>query len=837
MKLYFSFFLSLLTAAIWSQTVPPKIIAEGDQFYCPLTEINIVQTFDIVDDSKIGSEVIYIQISANYENGRDLLKLNNADTYATISSSWDPKQGKLSLFGINNGLVPYDELISAVKDVVFVNDQPNFSGERLFSITLGDANFLPSTGHYYEFFSELNITWKEAKAKAESKTYYGLQGYLATLTTLEEAEFSGEQAEGVGWIGGSDEEQDGVWKWVTGPEAGTQFWQGGINGSTTQPYNFAYWANNEPNDFGDGVNSESFAHIAKENVDPNGRWNDLPNQGSSGDYTPQGYVVEYGGMPGDPELPDNLSATTRIYTGKIIEAVDGSLCGSGSLILTAQSDFSTVFWYDSENSTTPIFKGNSFQTPVLEETTTYFVLASEENCQVGERTKITAFIYDIPQIPTEITLRNCDEDGNPDGFAEFNLRNADTFFLEGSPNVSIDYFILESDAETNQNPLQPAILNNSVSPIVYARVENEFGCFSIAKVNLLVSVTSFPDGYIYELEECDADGSNDGFFSFDLTLASQEMIGQFNPQQNLRVQYYRNFSDAQLELNEILPQDRYTNEIAYAQTLYVRVESEDNGDCFGIGAHLQLLVHELPEFELDPQTILCLNLGSTTLSVRNPQGSYEYVWRNSQNEVVGNEQNLVVFTPGKYEVVAISDQNCSSISKNIEVIASDVAVITEEDITVQDNSNNNSITINTSNLGLGIYEFSLDNADGPYQDELVFNNVLPGFHTIFARDKNGCGISQVSIPVIGAPKFFTPNNDGQNDFWQVDGIQSQPNSKIFIFDRYGKVLAEISPVSEGWDGSYNNRLMPSNDYWYIVNLEDGRSVKGSFSLIRNEIND
>ena len=136
--------------------------------------------------------------------------------------------------------------------------------------------------------------------------------------------------------------------------------------------------------------------------------------------------------------------------------------------------------------------------------------------------------------------------------------------------------------------------------------------------------------------------------------------------------------------------------------------------------------------------------------------------------------------------------------------------------------------------GEGDYEYAIDTINGPYQDSNLFENVAPGIHTVFIRDKNNCGIVEDNVAVIGFPKFFTPNNDGYNDTWQIYGITdpSQAESIIYIFDRYGKLLKELNPQSKGWDGTFNGQMLPSSDYWFHVKLQDGRIFKSHFTLKR-----
>ncbi|PJJ07117.1 gliding motility-associated-like protein [Flavobacterium sp. 1] len=87
------------------------------------------------------------------------------------------------------------------------------------------------------------------------------------------------------------------------------------------------------------------------------------------------------------------------------------------------------------------------------------------------------------------------------------------------------------------------------------------------------------------------------------------------------------------------------------------------------------------------------------------------------------------------------------------------------------------------------------------------------------------------IDVLPYPKFFTPNNDGFNDHWTIDFAYLAPKSTIRIFDRYGKLIKELTP-DISWDGNYQNLPLPSTDYWFVVTRLNGTEFKSHFSLKR-----
>lgn len=379
--------------------IAPILNATGNQWYCPTTSTKIVANFTIVDPDDTGIDAIYVQISSGYVNGQDLLTLTGI--HPNITSSWDASEGKLTLTGVSSIQPTYTELIAAIKDVEFSNNTPNPTGIRTFSISVGQANYLPSNGHYYQYFPNVGITWSQAKVLAQASTYYGLQGYLATITAADEAQLSGEQASGAGWIGGSDEETEGIWKWMTGPEIGTVFWNGNFTGFTTT---YAKWNSGEPNSAGD----EDYAHVTAPGVGILGSWNDLSNTGeTSGDYQPKGYIVEYGGTTSDPILQISTSTTLTIPT--ITSTASSTRCDVGSLTLQAISNTGDVNWYSSAIGGSPIANGNSFSTPSITSDTVFYVAANTSSCSNSPRVAVTAYVTQKPMLTFTSPQYMCDE--------------------------------------------------------------------------------------------------------------------------------------------------------------------------------------------------------------------------------------------------------------------------------------------------------------------------------------------------------------------------------------------------------------------------------------------
>ena len=131
----------------------PTVFATGRQAFCPGNSINIVTDFSITDPDDTFIDAFYIQISEGYQEGFDTLYFDVA-LHPNILPVWDTSAGKLTLIsrGIGSQMLLTD-LENAIKDVVFNTTAPNILPEKKFSLTIDDANYLPETGHFYQFIS------------------------------------------------------------------------------------------------------------------------------------------------------------------------------------------------------------------------------------------------------------------------------------------------------------------------------------------------------------------------------------------------------------------------------------------------------------------------------------------------------------------------------------------------------------------------------------------------------------------------------------------------------------------------------------------------------------
>ena len=150
-KQAFVFLIALVVWSSFSQNSPPNISISESQTYCNNSDTPIVSNVSITD-ADAGDDTlneVNIQISEGYQIGLDLLVYTGNNP--NLNSTWSAPQGKLTL----TGPATLTEFEVAILEVVFSSTETNFTSNKSISVNLGNANYLPSTGHYYFYVSRL----------------------------------------------------------------------------------------------------------------------------------------------------------------------------------------------------------------------------------------------------------------------------------------------------------------------------------------------------------------------------------------------------------------------------------------------------------------------------------------------------------------------------------------------------------------------------------------------------------------------------------------------------------------------------------------------------------
>lgn len=272
---------------------------------------------------------------------------------------------------------------------------------------------------------------------------------------------------------------------------------------------------------------------------------------------------------------------------------------------------------------------------------------------------------------------------------------------------------------------------------------------------------------------------------------------------------------------------------------YVYAEATNNPDCNDQQA-FTFTVHPLLELTLQ-DGIICVdpitNIAIDTYTIHTGLSAAQFTVNWYLNgTLMGTGPSYTASQAGIYNVEFIKltpdvGANCNYKNTTVEVVASSPALA---DFTVSQEFDTNItfITVNISN-GLGNYIYQLEYPDGTtsaFQSSNVFTNLAPGEYFVNIYDTLGnCSPTQVGpIYIINYPNYFTPNGDGVHETWNIFDLAQQPDSIISIFDRYGKLLKQITPAGIGWDGKYNGKDMPSSDYWFSVEYTTQTNQKGIF---------
>lgn len=250
-----------------------------------------------------------------------------------------------------------------------------------------------------------------------------------------------------------------------------------------------------------------------------------------------------------------------------------------------------------------------------------------------------------------------------------------------------------------------------------------------------------------------------------------------------------------------------------------------------------------PEIDFPELVSFCENESPFVITTDDAADGYRWYKTNdyADDELISDTNEVSLLEEGSYRYEAYN--YIDQLGATVECISSqDFIVVSSESATVdgliaQDGATGLDLTVVVS--GIGDYEFAINDQNGPYQENNTFSSLPIGSYTIYIRDRNGCGIVEErfspDIRPEGFPTFFTPNGDGINDYWQFVppiGVTEINLEDIMIFDRIGNLMAQIDPLSQGWDGTFNGRPLPATTYWFKASIGDKKPVVGFFTLKR-----
>ncbi|WP_298425340.1 T9SS type B sorting domain-containing protein [uncultured Kordia sp.] len=434
-----------------------------------------------------------------------------------------------------------------------------------------------------------------------------------------------------------------------------------------------------------------------------------------------------------------------------------------------------------------------------------------------DETTIDFIVYETPTAFPVADDIVCDDVSN-DGEAIFIFSNYTSQVLNGQSNSDFEVFYFENmtDAENNNNSLPTNYTLNAGAKTIYARIQNRNNTDCYNTTSFQIGIAFFPiatqpdDLFLCDEEE------NDGIVFVDLSSQNITILNGQSASENT-ITYHSSQSDAESGMNNL---NSLFENTANPQIIYTRLENNDHPECYTITS---FAVNVVPKPVLTMSDVWSICKDESLEIIADP-GFDEYIWSTGDTT-----QIITIHQAGTYELTVANTQGgirCESF-KTITVLESTIATIVEIEKTDW-TQNNNTITVLVE--GSGDYEYSIDGIN--YQDENIFSNLLIDDYLVHVRDKNGCGIVTEEVYLLYYPNFFTPNSDGYNDTWQLLNSSKEPLNRIYIFDRYGKLIKILKPDNIGWNGTYKGNPMPSADYWFLVERQNGKQYRGNFSLKR-----
>lgn len=725
---------------------------------------------------------------------------------------------------------------------------------RQITFSLGDAlPFYPcgqTEPHFYKMITSYANDWIGARNDAQSQTYFGYEGYLATIICQEENDFITEKLDASAFIGASDASSEGVWQWVTGPEAGTTFW----NNGTTLTY--ANWnSNGEPNNTAAEEHYACIYGLSHPVWGETGYWNDIRQFPEAGDQI-AGYVLEFGGMPGDPTqtLADNrdvlvtssLQADLTVSGSTVCEGSDatvtiqatqngveyeafigvtsvGSETGDGGniSITISNSELSignNTVTFTADNGATTVNLTNSATVVVNANPITNLTVSGNNICEGDDGT---------------VTIQTSENGVSYEAFlgatsvATGTGTGNDLDFTISSANLSVGDNTITFTADNGC----PANLDNSAIVTVTANpadlsvngstiCEGNAGTATIQSSENGVSYEAFINGTSIGTQ---TGNGNDLQFTISNANLSGGTTVTFVATNGSCVTNFTNSANISITANPLTDRTVAGCEICVGEDGTITIENSENGITY--------------EAFLDGSSIGTGTGNGANLEFTVPQSNLQNGENTLTFEATNNGCMVALVNPATVTVNGFELTTINSEGSEVTLGEDGIITLVETENTLtyeihpsQSDSTITSITASGENDVATVSADYLQIGDNPF-DIYAVNKTCK----LLVGDEVIVVTSEVNIPT-----GFSPNGNGINDTYIIDGIEDYPNNSVQIFNRWGNLVYQASGYNNSttvWDGKSTNALnvgngyLPEGTYFFVVELGDDTDVyKGSLYL-------
>ncbi|MBO3699987.1 gliding motility-associated C-terminal domain-containing protein [Roseivirga sp. E12] len=788
--------LLFMTEGLSAQTIP---IVKAEDKFCfeasqPLSLNNIVTIDGTGTDLLDG---IQIAISQSYDATTDQLSYTDADG---ITGVFDSANGILTLSG-SADLDTYNLALTRATFTTSATD--NSTGIRAITISLSNLDYYPETGHFYKFFSDPGILWTAAATEAANKNLFGLNGYLATITTTGENQFILDRVSGTAWIGASDAAVEGVWRWVTGPEALQNNGEGRLLSD-----GFTNWENDEPNNLG----PEHFAHMMDWSTPP-GKWNDLRDEGGGGQYAPTGYIVEYGGQSGDPDVFSSITGTTTLDLSQNLEVVGTtSVCPNlMGVTYTAPDLFGYTYEWTVVGGT--IDSGQGTSTLLVNWGPT------NANASVSLKVKSAVICEKVFDLPVKVNVKlEPPLPLGPDAVCFMDLMNLQTYNTPSTPGSNYNWHITNGTIMGGNGTNEITVLWDGPGTGQLYFTESTTTATDICDGDSPLLTIDLREQVIptFDIENVKCFEGSDGSISISAITGLAPFSYQWNVDNTATV-IDNSVSD--------LKAGTYSVDITSA----------------GCVVNIPFTITEPQPLmgSINVQDVLCFGeaTGMAEAMITGGTGAYRYVWSFNPS---ANQAILTNIPRGDFSVDVYDENNCV-LTLDFTINEPEQLVITDVISTLVSCPEGDDGTIEAFVTG-GVLPYSY-----AWQSSSEATALATGFskgtYRLVVTDANGCTVSasqsvDEAIPKVNFPTAFSPNGDNMNDtFGPTTPCQIEFNMEVY--NSWGEVIFSTQNAQEQWNGQLNGQPLPPGKYSYIAvwtveangKLLPGQS-KGVIRLIR-----